>query len=161
MTKDHIIALKTLPGLDLGVENHFISLDSGTDNVIKDSEIDFILSLAVQGIRNRKGKRIYEGSQLTWELKAGEMNMSLVDTLKSEFCEQLQKSDIEAKVSIKKHRSHKLDVWVVHRAVSALETDIQVNHIFRRMEERYPDLEMSLFMASEDELDGHKSLHFD
>lgn len=82
--------------------------------------------------------------------------MSLVNTLENEFREQLQKNHIDAIVKIKEYQKNKMEVWVVHKAPTSLETDIQVSRIFRGMEERYSNLDMSLIMAAEEEIREHK-----
>jgi len=156
MVKNHIIGTKTLPGLDSDIENPFFGLDSITDyDGVKKSEIEFILSLVLHGIQNKIGECEYEGSYLTWKF-TGEMDMSLANTLEKEFYTELQKNHINAIVKIKEYQKNKMEVWVVHKAQTLLETDIQVNSIFRTMEERYPNIDMSLFMATEKELDGHE-----
>lgn len=68
MVKNHIIGTKTPPGLNSDFENPFVGLDSKPDyDGVKKSEIEFILSLVLHGIRNKKGECNYEGSHLTWE----------------------------------------------------------------------------------------------
>jgi hypothetical protein len=108
----------------------------------------------MHGIHNKKGECNYEGSRLTWEL-TGEIDMSLVNTLENEFREQLRKNYIDAKVKIREYQKNKMEVWVVHKVPTPLETDIQVTSIFRSIEERYSNIYMSLFMATEKELAGH------
>lgn len=155
MNNNHIIEIKTPLGSDSSSGNPFVGLDSIPDHdKVKDSEIEFMLRLVMNGIRNKKGECDYEGSRLTWEF-IGDIDVSLVDTFKDEFSEQLQKNNINAIVKVKECQKNKIEVWVVHNTPTPLETDIKVNSIYRRMEKQYSNLEISLFMATEEELAGH------
>lgn len=135
----------------------FISID---DIKIDEKAIDFLLKLIIEGVRNYKGQLAYETHQLTWELKTGDTTLPITaDFLKNEFFKQLRKVNIDAFIYVKNH-ANKFEIWVIFEKETPLEVDLQVTQIFCQLEKEYDNIDMSLFMASEKELDGHDITSF-
>lgn len=152
MLKLHTLFSKT-PSAIISKPGHqeFIELDRTRE--INEYAYDLMFNLLIKGIRNYSGNLTFEKHHLKWELKTGDNDLSLTDSLKIEFLNQLHKNNIDASISIKNYENT-IHIWIIFKNNTSLETDIQVNKIFRNLENQHPDLNMSLFMASEDELNG-------
>ena len=81
------------------------------------------------------------------------------DFLKIEFLKRLRKVNIDAFIYVKNY-ANKFEIWVIFKKETPLEVDLQVSQIFCQLEKEYNNIDMSLFMASEKELDGHDITSF-